>query len=727
MSLNDSLLISYERQLISKLNFDIDITNENPNEIFISLLNNSNSSRAITIYFLNKLLPIITNFNDICLKYFQLLLDVYKSEINQKQINKNIKLISTLNALSNFIKIFSKNQEKYNEKHKNIIKQFPQFIQLLFKLFQQKYNSLNKKEVESFLLLILTFIEFYPTLVRNYQNILEKIIQNIFVNYIIDNISDENLLEISSGIYTNLYKLSPNINNKYNEYFKNIINNIKYYLEFFRPKTINEEDNEKNMKIEGKNILFIEEKSEIKIDNKNLIHACKVMDILFNLLTNMYNYMINNIYLEIDLDSIFSLFNDNILNSFENLFKDNSLSTIILNGLSKYNYELFLLKINENILDLLIYLISNFSRYIYCFNIFFSKLINRILLNQNYFKYFSFHKKIVSFFSTIILYFNDILPDEIDLIIYKHLYDNLPLLYLNYLQINDKTLLQVDDVYFKASQVKHQIYNKNDENRILLIEYLELLYHYCEVTRKIWKISNKNILGGIVDLLILPPFAKFIFNIEEDIKQIIINILEICIKKNLVVINTTKLYNFLTNFYFFDGSMRYKAESLINLIKIKDTELISEMNIDRNNDISGEIFNFNKKIKEYLNDASKKLEHIKIQNKQNNDNNINNIDNNEGEEDINDIKINNEGKEMLNKKRKMKKEYEVKTENKDALERKGNKKKNDNITKKKKNELIENKKLKENINEEIKEEKIKKKEENEDIQIDEDIDIPDII
>ena len=371
MSLNDWLLISYESQLISKLNFDIDITNENPNEIFISLLNNSNSSRAITIYFLNKLLPTITNFNDICLKYFQLLLDVYKSEINKKQINKKITLISTLNALSNFIKIFSKNQEKYNEKHKNIIKQFPQFIQLLFKLFQQKYNSLNKKEVESFLLLILTFIEFYPTLVRNYQNILEKIIQNIFVNYIIDNISDENLLEISSGIYTNLYKLSPNINNKYNEYFKNIINNIKYYLEFFRPKTINEEDNDKNMKLEGKNILFIEEKSEIKIDNKNLIHACKVMDILFNLLTNMYNYMINNIYLEIDLDSIFSLFNDNILNSFENLFKDNSLSTIILNGLSKYNYELFLLKINENILDLLIYLISNFSRYIYCFNIFY--------------------------------------------------------------------------------------------------------------------------------------------------------------------------------------------------------------------------------------------------------------------------------------------------------------------------------------------------------------------
>jgi len=719
MSLSDSLIISYERQLISKLNLDIDISNENYNEIFISLLNNSKSSRTITIYFLNKLLPKITNFNDICVKYFQLLVDVYKTEINKKQINNNISLIATLNALSNFIKIFSKNQEKYNEKHKNIIKQFPQFIQLLFKLFQQKYNNLNNKEVESFLLLILTFIEFYPSLVRNYQNPFEKIIKNIFLNYIINNIHDSTIIEIASVIYTNLYKLSHNINNKYNDYFKNIINNIRYYLEFFRPKTINEEDTDKNMKIEDKINLFYVEKSGNKIDNKNLIHANKAMDILFKLLTNMYNYMINNVYLEIDLDSIFSLFND-ILNSFENLYKDNSLFTIILNGLSKNNYELFLLKINENILDLLIYLISNFSRYIYCFNIFFSKLINRILLNQNYFKYFSLHNKIVSFFSIIILYFSDILPDEIDLIIYKHLYDNLPLLYLNYLQINDKTLLQVDDVYFKASQVKHQIYNKNDENQILLKSYLELLYDYCEVIYKIRKISNKNILGDIMDLIILPPFAKFIFNIEEDIKQIIINILEICIKKNLVVINLTKLYNFLTNFYFFDGNMRYKAESLINLINIKDTELNNEMKINTNNDISGEIINFNKKIKEYLNEASKKLEYNKFQSTQNNDN-INIIDNNEGEEAINDLIINNEGKEMLNKKRKIKKEYEVKTENKDNLERKGNKKKDYNITKKKKKDLIEN------INEEIKEDNIGKKEENEDIQIDEDIDIPDII
>ena len=107
MSLNDSLIISYERQLISKLNIDIDWQNSNENEIFLLLLNNINISKNIIIYFLNKLLPKITNFNDICIKYFQILTDVFKTEMNKIQMN-NMILITSLNALSNFIKIFSK-------------------------------------------------------------------------------------------------------------------------------------------------------------------------------------------------------------------------------------------------------------------------------------------------------------------------------------------------------------------------------------------------------------------------------------------------------------------------------------------------------------------------------------------------------------------------------------------------------------------------------------------
>ena len=712
MSLNFPLIIAYERHLLSKLNIDIDFPNSNENDIFLSLLNNIKSSNPITIYFLNKLLPSITNFNDICVKYFQILTDLFKSEMNKMQSNDNISLTISLNALTNFIKIFSQNQEKYNEKHKSILKQFPQFIQLLFKLFQQKYNNLSKKVIESFLLLFLSFIEFYPTLLRNYQNILEITIKNIFINYVVGNNNDINIIEIASVIYTNLYKLSPNMITRYNDYVEIIINNIKYYMDAFRPKSLNEQDeNNKSMEIENKKkLFFVEKNNNAIIDDKNLIQANKVMNILFKLLENIFKYMINNTYFEINFDFIFSFFFE-VLNTYEIFINNKSISAIVINGLQKNNYELFLININENILDTLIFLISNYSRYIFCFNIFFSKYINKILLNQNFFKNFSLHKKIIFFFSTIISYFYDILPDEIDVIIYKHLYNNLPSLYLNYLQVNDKTILEVNDIYFKAANVKNKIYDKNEENKILLIEYLKLLYNYCEVCNKIRKINNKGILGGIIDLMILPPFAKFIFNIDEEIKQIILDIFEVIIKKNLVYINKVKLFHFLNNFFFFDGTMKYKAECIINLLKIRDNELIKSNNgLYTNNNITEEIFDFNKKIKEYLTNAYKKIDNIIISD-------------DKKEEIISENVIEKENKEMLNKKRKIKKEYQIDFDNNDIDERKGNKKKDNYINKGKKKELdLQNK-----IIEEKEEKHNETKENNEDMQIDEDIDIPDII
>ena len=712
MSLNFPLIIAYERHLLSKLNIDIDFSNSNENDIFLSLLNNIKSSNPITIYFLNKLLPSITNFNDICVKYFQILTDLFKSEMNKMQSNDNISLTISLNALTNFIKIFSQNQEKYNEKHKSILKQFPQFIQLLFKLFQQKYNNLSKKVIESFLLLFLSFIEFYPTLLRNYQNILEITIKNIFINYVVGNNNDINIIEIASVIYTNLYKLSPNMITRYNDYVEIIINNIKYYMDVFRPKSLNEQDeNNKRMEIENKKkLFFVEKNNDAIIDDKNLIQANKVMNILFKLLENIFKYMINNTYFEINFDFIFSFFFE-ALNTYEIFINNKSISAIVINGLQKNNYELFLININENILDTLIFLISNYSRYIFCLNIFFSKYINKLLLNQNFFKNFLLHKKIIYFFSTIISYFYDILPDEIDVIIYKHLYNNLPSLYLNYLQVNDKTILEVNDIYFKAANVKNKIYDKNEENKILLIEYLKLLYNYCEVCNKIRKINNKGILGGIIDLMILPPFAKFIFNIDEEIKQIILDIFEVIIKKNLVYINKVKLFHFLNNFYFFDGTMKYKAECIINLLKIRDNELIKSNNgLYTNNNITEEIFDFNKKIKEYLTNAYKKIDNIIISD-------------DKKEEIISENVIEKENKEMLNKKRKIKKEYQIDFDNNDIDERKGNKKKDNYINKGKKKELD----LQKKIIEEKEEKHDETKENNEDMQIDEDIDIPDII
>jgi hypothetical protein len=289
-------------------------------------------------------------------------------------------------------------------------------------------------------------------------------------------------------------------------------------------------------------------------------------------------------------------------------------------------------------------------------------------------------------FNAIILYFNYILPDEIELIIYKHLYNNLPVLYLQYLEQNDKTILKVDEVYFKASSIKNKIYsydNNNmygnisiNDNHILLLEYFNLLHNYCLMTKNIYQLNHRNILGGIIDLVILPPFAKFIFNIDYDIKKIIIDIIEICIKRDLVYINKQKCFHFLNGFYFFDGDLKFNAEIVCNLLQIKDTELLKGNIYDGNNNYYGgipnniteQIFDFNKKIKEFLNDSLKKLEQVKLFNNDN-DNKIENQNENNISNDNNKM-----GNEILNKKRKKEKEEEE-SENESKNEIKGNKKK----------------------------------------------------
>jgi hypothetical protein len=276
------------------------------------------------------------------------------------------------------------------------------------------------------------------------------------------------------------------------------------------------------------------------------------------------------------------------------------------------------------------------------------------------------------------------------------------------------------------------------------------------ITKRIYQLNYKIILGGVVDLVVLPSFAKFIFNIDYDIKKIIIDIIEICLKRNLVYINRYKLYNFLNNFYLYDGNLKFNAEIVMNLLQIKDSELQKGDNYDNENNnyyggvpnnITQQIFDFNKKIKEYLNDSNKKLEQInslKIETKESiqelkNDNITNDMYYSEEEKDKKNA--------MLNKKRKKEEEDVINIDNEDIdkSERKGNKKKSKN-TKRGKNKTEDNNindesdnmkkkdddnlKINENNFENDKEINNDKKDENkneEEIQIDDDIDIPDIV
>jgi hypothetical protein len=321
-------------------------------------------------------------------------------------------------------------------------------------------------------------------------------------------------------------------------------------------------------------------------------------------------------------------------------------------------------------------------------------------------------------------------------------------------------------MYFKASNIKNKIYsydndNSNkglppNENHQLLLEYFKILYDYCVVTKNIYQLNHKNILGGIIDLVVLPAFAKFIFNIDYDIKKIIIDIIEICLKRNLVYINRYKLYNFLNNFYLYDGNLKFSAEIVMNLLQIKDSEVLKGDNFNNENNnyyggvpnnITQQIFDFNKKIKEYLNDSQKKLEEINSLSNKTKENkeglNLNLNDDNKMDNDIyySDDDEKDKNNEMLNKKRKMEEENDINIDNEDndKDERKGNKKKLKNAIKGKKNakdnnfnvdvDMKNDNNLKENENKFESEDKEKDgNQKEEDIQIDDnDIDIPDIV
>ena len=736
MSANKNILLSYERQLLSNLNVDI---NQTVNEQFLFLLN-SNHSSIESLYMMNKLLPTITNYNDICLKYYTKLLDNFKHEMNQKNNltseKTSYRLVLIINALSNFIKIFSSYQEKYNEKHKSILKQLPQFLQVFNKLFQQNkqtlLNSFNKthKIINSFFIFILTILEYYPTLLRSYQNNIEIFIKDVFTIYLNSGMNNiDNNLNIAIVTYVNLYKLSPNLNIKFQEYLTIIINNIKYYLEYFKPKTIDNEENsnfKQNEVLNPKNNLFLLVENNEKnknmnnqlpaINNSNLVQGIKIIQILFEICKNMFVHMTLSMNYEINFKELLTLFST-ILNTYDtflasNKSQSNSLSSsIIFNGLSKKNYELFLINVNEKVFDLLNYFISNYSRYIYCFNIYFEKILNKILLNQKFFEEYTVHKKILELFNTVICYLYQSQPDIIDLIIYKHMYNIFPILYLKYLENQDKTLLKVDDIYFKASTIKKQINNNinnmdnnmlsNQNNTEILFLYFKILKNYCHMVKNINYLNHKIIISGFIDLIILPPYAKFIFNIDYDLKKNIIELIEICVKRSLIIFNKTKLCYFLQNFILNDGDLKYNAYAIMNIMKITESDFVNNDSENNEcNDITGNIIDFNKKIKDFFEDYQKKLKEM-----ENND------------------EINKKEENLLNKKRKISDEKIDLNKNAnikkiDFGERKGNTRKNQ---KKQKEKNSAKEKEEDNIPKDI------KNEENNEINIDEEIDIPDII
>ena len=192
--------------------------------------------------------------------------------------------------------------------------------------------------------------------------------------------------------------------------------------------------------------------------------------------------------------------------------------------------------------------------------------------------------------------------------------------------------------------------------------------------------NSKGILSGMIDILILPCYAKFIFKIDECIKKRILNLIESSVRYNKADFNRGKLLLFMNSFYTTNEELKYQCDYVIRLLNLNENDIVNYK--QSGNDITTQIINYNTKVSEIIKG------------------NIENIEK----------KVNNE---MIGKKREKEEEIEAKPE------------------KKKKIEVKEVKPIaKKEIKKEDKEEEkvvISREEDKNDEDDDEDIDIPDFI
>ena len=113
---NNYLSLSYENEIYEKLKIDYD---SDYDEQFSNLLKNTD---IISVLLMNKLISKISNFEDQCIKYYNLLNECFKKEMNKNITISNYNdLIITISSLSNFFKIFFFFFQSYNDKFKIII------------------------------------------------------------------------------------------------------------------------------------------------------------------------------------------------------------------------------------------------------------------------------------------------------------------------------------------------------------------------------------------------------------------------------------------------------------------------------------------------------------------------------------------------------------------------------------------------------------------------------
>jgi hypothetical protein len=619
MSKLNSLL--YEKQFFSTQPQNIQkISEKSKTEIFEAILNSS-SFKLFTddkfsenLQFLNHLLKnfSIEEFDEISSKYLNKLNESYKDLMNKIKNSKDeiliLTLLSNLDSLNTsfakFFSTFSKNFQNYNEKHKTLMKLIPNGLKIYFKLFEDLFLT-EEKDIshlilifKSFSLNIITLINYFPTLMRTNESKLDNIFKLVFTHLVLNNIQDEKLIKLACVSYSMLIRLSPDVSTKLNLFVNKIIENLKFYGNLFTPKTIKNiksskgkesEKNDKNEKNNNfqfpENLFKFNDTDFSKLKNPNLQISTNITKLLMKILKTIFKSIPKNSILELNFNHLMIYLTSNI----ENFKKNSELISIndsdyIVEGLKLDEYKILKgVNLCEN-LKILKFLIKNFIHYLYYYLPNLKEMNNLIVLNfdQDFNKFFEVNLEILNYLKSLIKYGDSLFLTSVEEFIFKSGIGNFTDLYVAYLERNDKTVVKVDNTYFKLGKLKtinknsnqkkgqhisliqmakQENFNEkienysNNEIEIILCYYFDLFTVYFQSDLFGILLLNqtyRSSLKSLVDTVILPPYAKYIFSLSENVKEKICDFVYFYLKNSSSeepVVEYEKLNGFLKAFY----------------------------------------------------------------------------------------------------------------------------------------------------------------------------------
>jgi hypothetical protein len=616
----DSLL----KQKIFNDNYEL--TNKSDIErvnITFDLLNRTNEDKLLP--YLEQLDQIVTslssqNFDEISIKFITLLNEFFKRFMNKETLTSNhLKLIMVINTnMTAFYNHFMKSFQNYNDKHKVIIKNLPNYLKVYFNLFHDKLDRIrnNIGVMDSFFINIVCLVYHFPNMIRSYELKIEMIIKTMVLDLIytdLDETFNKSCIKSICLCYGMFVRLSTDPNAKLRNYIKLFSDNIISYREVFKPKTMKSLKGKQNGTQDA--LLFGNLKETNALTAKNL------MSILFKLLRYTVKAIPRNINIDLDINVLFDMVNLGLNNN------DINTKEYIIEGLSYEDDSLLRQYMITNFLKLTIFVINEFHGYIY-FNLNIVKeILNKLIITEH--DYFENYTLVIKLFKTTIKHFDLRCKSTSIDIIFKFSYANFIDILISYLERNDKTIVKVDQKYFKLASLKKnktsllQIAKQEACNQKLdglseeQLHEIMILYFDSKLFIIIVFITffqsegmillnndQRNQIKILTDILIYPSYAKFIFSISDEIKEKILDMIYYYLTNHAVLDGNfdIKIYQFLKVHYTNSTDYRVnQSNNILNLvfkiISMSHGHLSKSYN---NEDLTYLFIDFNKRLAEKI-------------------------------------------------------------------------------------------------------------------------------